>query len=215
LQEHPFFFPTFAAHADRLGLPLPTVGAILWARSALAGPGDLDLLVLALHYSDPNASPTDTVFQLGLALERPQARGRVRLRDRNPATAPLIALSLLGETEDRQRMVDGIEVIRRIAGQGPLAEMVAAEIVPGRSIHGRPELERALSAGVGVNHHPTSTAPMGGDDDPHAVTDWQGRVRGVDNLRVADASLLPDVPSIAPLLTIIMAAERISDWIAG
>jgi choline dehydrogenase len=56
---------------------------------------------------------------------------------------------------------------------------------------------------------------MGGGNDPHAVVDWLGRVRGVDNLRVADASILPDVPSIAPLLTIIMAAERISDWIAA
>ena len=60
---------------------------------------------------------------------------------------------------------------------------------------------------------PDNEFETGGDNDPHAVVDWQRRVRGVDNLRVGDASILPDVPSIAPLPTIIMAAERISDWI--
>jgi choline dehydrogenase len=68
---------------------------------------------------------------LGLALERPQARGSVRLRDRNAATPPLVSLNLLGEAEDRQRLVDGVELIRRIAGQGPLAEVVAdASLLP-------------------------------------------------------------------------------------
>lgn len=149
---------------------------------------------------------------LALALTRPKSTGTVKLRDRNPATSPLIALNILGEAEDRQLMVEGIKMIRRIASQGPLSEIIAQELVPGPSIKNVAALEAALPTALDIYHHPTSTAPMGGDNDSNAVVDYQGRVRGVGNLRVADASSLADVPSIATNPTVMMLAERVSDW---
>lgn len=215
LQEHPFFYTVWAAHADRLGLPVPPVGAILWARSSQGGPGDGDFHISAVHYGDPASSPTGAIFMLALALTRPRSIGQLKLRDRNPATAPLINLNILGAAEDRKLMVEGIQMIRRIAGQGPLADIIAQELVPGPAVATAAALEAALPTSLDIYHHPTSTAPMGGDDDPHAVTDYQGRVRGVANLRVADASSFPDVPSVATNPTVIMLAERVSQWMKG
>lgn len=215
LQEHPFFFTVWAAHADRLGLPIPPVGAILWARSSKGGPKDGDLHVSAVHYGDPADSPTGAIFMLALALTRPRSTGTLKFRDRNPETAPIINLNILGEAEDRALMVEGIQMIRKIASQGPLADIIAQELVPGAMVVDPADLEAALLTALDIYHHPASTAPMGGDDDANAVVDYQGRVRGVANLRVADASIFPDVPSVATNPTVVMLAERISQWIKG
>ncbi|MNE37235.1 Choline oxidase [compost metagenome] len=215
LQEHPFFFTVWAARPERLGLPIPPVGAILWARSSKGAANDGDFHVSAVHYGDPADSPTGAIFMLALALTRPRSVGKLTLRDRNPETAPIIDLNILGEAEDRELLVEGIQMIRRIASQGPLSEIITEELVPGASVVDPRDLEAALPASLDIYHHPTSTVPMGGDDDPKAVTDYQGRVRGVANLRVADASIFPDVPSIATNPTVVMAAERISQWMKG
>lgn len=213
LQEHPFFFTVWAAHPERLGLPIPPVGAILWTRSSQGGPGDGDLHVSAVHYGDPADSPTGAIFMLALALTRPRSTGTLKLVDRDPRTAPLIDLNILGSAQDRELMVEGIQLIRRIASQGPLSEIIAQELVPGPTVTAPAALEAALPTALDIYHHPTSTAPMGGNDDPDAVTDYQGRVRGIANLRVADASSFPDVPSVATNPTVVMLAERISHWI--
>lgn len=215
LQEHPFLFTVFAAHADRLGLTIPPVGAILWAKSSKGEANDGDIHVSAVHYGDPATSPTGAVFTLALALTRPRSRGTVKLRDRNPQTAPIIDLNVLGEAVDRELLVEGVRMIRRITSQGPLSELISEELVPGASVVEFADLEAALPASLDIYHHPTSTAPMGADNDPHAVTDYQGRVRGIAGLRVGDASIFPDVPSVATNPTTVMAAERISHWIKG
>lgn len=215
LQDHPFFYTTWAARPERVGLPTPPIGAILWARSSQARADELDVHVVAVHFGDPKMSPTGSVFVLGVAMTRPASRGSVRLRDRNPATAPVIVLNLLGEPADRARMIDGIEVARRVARGGPLKDMIAAELLPGPAVQDRAALERVLPMALDTYHHPTSTAPMGDDRDPHAVVDWQGRVRGVAGLRVADASIFPDVPSAALNPTVLMTAERVAGWMAG
>ncbi|WP_082746486.1 MULTISPECIES: GMC family oxidoreductase N-terminal domain-containing protein [Stenotrophomonas] len=212
LQEHPFFYTTWAARPDRLGLPVPPVGAILWTQSSKAAADVGDLHVSAVHYGDQQTSPTGAIFMLALALTRPRSLGTVTLRSRDPAAAPVIALNLLSEAQDRQLMVEGIELIRRIARTGPLAALIAEEMVPGAFITTSDALEAALPMALDIYHHPSSTAPMGGANDVHAVTDYQGRVRGIDRLRVADASLFPDVPCVATNPTVIMVAERISQW---
>lgn len=212
LQEHPFFYTTWAARPDRLGLPVPPVGAILWAQSSKAAANVGDFHVSAVHYGDPLASPTGAIFMLALALTRPRSMGTVTLRSRAADAAPVIALNLLTDAQDRRLMVEGIELIRRIARQGPLAELIAEELVPGAMSISYDALEAALPMALDIYHHPTSTAPMGGSNDAHAVTDYQGRVRGVDGLRIADASIFPDVPCVATNPTVIMLAERISQW---
>lgn len=212
LQEHPFFFTSWAARPERIGLPWPPVGAIVWTRSSTAAPTDGDIQVSAVHYGDPRNSPTGAIFMLAVALTRPRSTGTVKLRDRDPASPPIIDLGILTCAEDRQRLVEGIRIVRRIAALSPLSELIAEELVPGSHVRTDAELQASLSTALDIYHHPTSTAPMGGEADPGAVTDYQGRVRSVRGLRVADASLFPDVPSAATNPTVVMLAERISAW---
>lgn len=213
LQDHPYFAISFSAHPERLGLPSPPIGAMLWAKSTLANPTDLDIQVTAVHPGHPASSPTGSVFTLGVANMRPDALGYVRLRDRRPETAPIIALNLLGEPQDRRRLIDGIALARSVVNEGPLRDIIAAELLPAPSLLHHEALEAALRHRVISYGHPTSSAPMGEDRDPRSVVDWQGRVHGVLGLRVADASIFPDIPSVATNATVIMMAERISDWI--
>lgn len=212
LQEHPFYYTAWAARPEKLGLPLPLVGAMLWARSSGAAADVGDLHVSAVHYGNPADSPTGAIFVLALGLTRPHSRGTVTLRSRDPRIAPRIALNVLADPRDRRLMVEGIRLVRRIVRQGPLAGIVASELVPGTEIASDEALEAALPRALDIYHHPASTAPMGGAADPHAVTDHQGRVRGGQGLRVADASSFPDVPCVALNPTVIMLAERVSHW---
>lgn len=212
LQEHPFFFTAWAAHAERIGLPLPPVGAILWTDSPKAAPNAGDIQISAVHYGDPADSPTGAVFMLAVALTRPRSTGKLKLRDRDPGSAPIIELGLLADQEDRERLIEGIRIARRVASQGPLAEMIAEELVPGSDALTDADLEGRLPMALDIYHHPTSTVPMGGADDANAVTDYQGRVRTLRRIRVADASLFPDAPAVATNPTVVMLAERISAW---
>jgi choline dehydrogenase len=97
-----------------------------------------------------------------------------------------------------------------LAATKPLSEFVHGEMSPGPAADSRAKIEASLAATLDTYHHPTATVPMGGDHDSTAVVDDQGRVRGIQHLRVVDASILPDVPSVATNVTTLMAAEHIA-----
>ncbi len=215
LQDHPFYFSVWAANKHRLGLGTPPVGAILWARSRQAAADDLDIHITAVHYGDPATSPSGAIFMLAIANTRPASLGAFKLMSRDPKVAPSIDLAFLMEKRDRDGLVDGVELARSLVAKAPLSEFVHSEIAPGAVADTRAKIEASLPASLDTYHHPTSTVPMGGERDPHAVVDGQGRVRGIRNLRVVDASIFPDIPSIATNVPTLMAAEHISAMIAA
>jgi choline dehydrogenase len=215
LQDHPVYFSVWAARKEKVGLGVPPVGAILWARTKQAAPDDLDLHVVAVHYGDPADSPTGAIFMLAIANTRPVSVGSFRLRSRDPRVPPVIDLAFLKEQRDRDGLVDGVETVRALAATPPLSEFIHDEMAPGRAADTRAKIEASLAGTLDTYHHPTSTVPMGGDRDPHAVVDGEGRVRGIRNLRVVDASILPDVPSVATHVTTLVAAEHIAARIIG
>lgn len=215
LQDHPFYFTVWAAEKDRIGLGIPPVGAILWARSHQARPDDLDLHITAVHYGDPASSPTGAIFMLAIANTRPASIGSFRLRSRDPRAAPIIDLAFLKEQRDRDGLIDGIEIAREIAATSPLSDLIHSELAPGPGAASRAQIDTALAGSLDTYHHPTSTVPMGSDGDPRAVVDAVGRVRGIQNLRVVDASIFPDVPSVATNVPTLMAAEHIAATITG
>jgi choline dehydrogenase len=90
-----------------------------------------------------------------------------------------------------------------------LARFIELEILPGESV-GDDQLADAIASNLASYGHPTATAPMGGPQDPWAVVDARGAVRGIEALRVVDASIIPVVPSVAINPTTIMVAERIA-----
>jgi choline dehydrogenase len=210
LQDHPFFFTVWAARKYRVGLGIPPVGAILWGRTRQATPADLDLHVVPVHYGDPANSPSGAVFMLAVGNTRPASIGSFKLRSRDPRVAPVIDLAFLKEQRDRDGLVDGVETARTLAATAPLSHLVDSEMVPGRGADTRAEIEASLAGSLDTYHHPTSTVPMGDDRDPQAVVDGEGRVRGIRHLRVVDASIFPDVPSVAIHVMTLVAAEHIA-----
>lgn len=148
-----------------------------------------------------------------VALMRPQSRGRLSLRANDPDAAPLIEHRLLGEEDDAQQLVEGIEIARRIMAQPAIAGDVKAEIRPGAAADSREALRGYVGAATIPMFHPVGTARMGAADDPLAVVGGDCRLRGIDGLWVADASIMPTIPQGNTNATAIMIGERASDLV--
>jgi len=208
LQDHPFYFNTYALRPDSLDMS-PAEGALLWTASTWAQDGELDLHISATHLFDPADSPTGGAIVLAIAVVQPDSVGTLRLNAKNPGGAPVIDLNFLATARDRRRMLEGVKLSRSIGRDEIFAQTAAFEMMPGESIHDDVTLRNHIDQHLAAYEHPTSTAPMGGDDDEWAVVDEMGTVRGVAQLRVVDASVFPQVPSTATNLTTIMLAEHI------
>lgn len=210
LQDHPMVPTVWSIRKEAVGLPYPPIGAMLWTASNHATNGEADLNISTATLPDGGQTSDGAMFLLFAALVRPRSVGSLTIASRDPYAAPIIDLGFLTDSGDRERLVDGVEVIRNIARQPPFADMVGAELAPGAAKSDRASLNAALAASVLSYHHPTSTVPMGGPRDAGAVVDIDGHVRGVKSLRVVDASIWPDVPSVATAFPTMMLAESIA-----
>jgi len=112
-------------------------------------------------------------------------------------------------------LLEAVELSRKIARTAPLSAMIDFEMAPRNAVENGEALRAHIVANVTAYQHPTSTAPMGTDSDPAAVVDAWGRVRGVEALRVADASIMPEIPSAPTNVATIMIAERIAAKLAA
>lgn len=186
----------------------PAAGAILWAASPEAEPGDLDLHISATHLFDPAQSPTGGVIVLAVAVTQPESTCQVRLAGRDPRAAPVIQYHLLSTARDMRRMIEGVNIARRI-GRDPAFQSVAeTEMLPWPAVTDDAGLQEAITEQIDVYHHPTLTAMMGPDGD--GVVDAFGRVYGTEGLMVADASIMPLAPSAPTNLTTMMIAEHLA-----
>ncbi len=139
---------------------------------------------------------------------RPKSRGRVAIRDRDPASAPRIAPNYLSDPADRAKAARAIRLTRRIAAQPALAPYRPTEHLPGASWETDEQLAEA-AGNIGTTiFHPVGTCKMGADDDAGAVVDSRLRVRGIAGLRVVDASIMPTITSGNTSSPTIMIAER-------
>jgi choline dehydrogenase len=148
-----------------------------------------------------------------VALMRPQARGRITLRANDPDAPPLIEHLLLGDEDDVEQLIDGLEIARTIMAEPAIAPQVKSEVRPGAELATREQLGFYIRAATIPMFHPVGTAKMGAADDPQAVVDPDCRVRGLDSLWVADASIMPTIPQGNTNATAIMIGERASDLI--
>jgi len=208
LVDHPFYYNAYAARPDVIGSQSPVIGAKLWTHSSQAAPGELDLHITATHLFPHDQSPTGVGFVLAVALTRPHSTGRVWLESRDPAAAPHIDLNFLTQEHDRVRLLEGIKLARKIGQTAPLSALIHSELAP--AADSDEAILTSMAATLDTYHHPTSSAPMGNAGDPKAVVDLQGRVHGVHGLRVVDAAIFPDVPSVATNVTTIATAEHIA-----
>jgi choline dehydrogenase len=208
LHDQPFYYNAYALKPEALDMR-PAVGALLWTPSREARGDDLDLHVAVTHLMPPEYSPTGGAIVLSVAVVKPDSRGTLRLRSRDPREQPEIDCNYLAEGSDARRLLEGVKLARRIGRNPALAQFVELEIMPGEAV-GDDELADVIASNLASYGHPTATAPMGGPGDPWAVVDSHGAVKGIDGLRVVDASIMPVVPSVALNATTIMIAERIA-----
>ena len=208
LHDQPFYYNAYALKRDALDMR-PAVGALLWTQSSEARDDQLDIHIAVTHLLPPEYSPTGGAIALSVAVVKPDSRGTVTLRSRDPHAQPEIDCNFLATERDARRMLEGVRLARKIGRHPLLARFIELEILPGESV-GDDRLADAIASNLASYGHPTATAPMGGPQDPWAVVDAHGAVRGIEGLRVVDASIIPVVPSVAINPTTIMVAERIA-----
>lgn len=144
---------------------------------------------------------------------RPKSRGSVTLGSADPLAPPRIDTNFLGESDDIEPLLRGIRIARRILATPQLVRFRGRETLPGSDVQTDDELRDYIRSICGPVHHPGGTCRMGGDDG--AVLDPQLRVRGVQGLRVVDASVFPRVVSGNTNAPVVMVAEKAADMILG
>lgn len=209
LKEHPFYYNVYALKPDFAAMT-PVAGAIVWTASSEAEAGALDLHISGTHIFDPAQSPTGGAIVLACSVTQPRSRGIIRLASRDPRAMPLIRFNFFEDPVDLRRMKEAVRLSRQIGRTAPFSDMIALELTPGEAIEDGAALERAIISQADGYSHPTSSVPMGADGDRTAVVDSQGAVRGVERLRVIDASIMPDIISAPTNVTTIMMAELLS-----
>ena len=152
-------------------------------------------------------------FTLSVSQLQVESRGSVRIRSADPAEPPSIRYNYLATENDRRVMVDGLRFIRRIAAAQPLAGYIEREEFPGAQLQTDEQLLQFCRDSGDTVFHPTSSCRMGTDE--RSVVDSQLRVRGLQALRVVDASVMPSVVSGNTNAAVIAIAERAADLIAG
>ena len=140
---------------------------------------------------------------------RPQSRGEIRLASTDPLAAPVIDPNYLASDYDLKILVDGIRRGREILAAPAFKPFLGEERLPGPSLYSDAELTEFIRATAETEYHPVGTCKMGGD--PMAVVDERLRVRGIDRLRVIDASIMPTVVSGNTNAPAIMIAEKGAD----
>lgn len=124
---------------------------------------------------------------------QPKSRGTVRLANADPNSMPLIDPNYMGEKEDIRIAVQAIKMVRKVMAQPSLASVVIEEVEPGPQIQSTDEIGEWIKKVATTMWHPVGTCRMGQDD--RAVVDARLRVKGIDGLRVIDASIMPNTTS--------------------
>jgi choline dehydrogenase len=145
----------------------------------------------------------------------PTSRGSIEIVSPSAADAPRIQPNYLSTAEDRQVAADSLRLVRRIASMPAFAACRPRELKPGVEFQTDEQLARLAGDIATTIFHPAGTCRMGRAEDPGAVVDTRLRVRGVEGLRVVDASVMPLLPSGNINAPTLMIAERAAGWIAA
>ncbi len=188
-------------------------GAFVRTQADLSAP-DLQFHFGPVIFLDHGLTPAPGHgFSLGPCLLQPRSRGTVTLRSADPLAAPAIRANYYSEPDDLRTMLEGLRIAKEIAAAPALRRYEAGRFLPVPGADDDASLTAHLRVRSETLYHPTSTAAMGASDD--AVCDPQLRVRGVEGLRVVDASVLPTVPRGNTNAPVIMVAERAVDLMRG
>ena len=171
---------------------------------------DGQLIFMPMHRA-PTPIPRRRGFGILVVLLRPESRGCVRIASAEPGAPPLIDPQFLSHSSDFAPLLRGIDIARRVLAAEPFADLNAVELLPGAGLDQSEALVDFVRRNCVTVHHPVGTCRMGADDssalDPHL------RLRGVERLRVVDASVMPTIIGGNTAAPVIMIAEKASDLI--
>jgi choline dehydrogenase len=186
-------------------------GAFLRTRPELATPDvQLHFLIFSADTAGATLHPFPG-FITSVCQLRPDSRGFVRIKSNDPRMAPAIQPRYLSASTDRDCVVDGLKLMRRIMNQPSMRRYIAEERAPGDACQNDADLLAYARDGGTTVYHPTSTCRMG--PDPNAVVDERLRVRGFERLRVIDASIMPTVVSGNTNAAAVMIGEKGADMV--
>ena len=212
---HPRYLAEYLLRRGRGKLTSNVGEAALDTRIAADGPApDFQFLFGAAHYFD-NGFRTfpGSAFTIAPSFVGPRSEGSVRLRSADPHDKPFIHLNWLSDPAEMAALVAACRYARELAGSGALGDIVERNLDPGPGVASDEQLEAWIRAECQHTYHAACTCRMGAEDD--GVLDPELRVRGVDGLRVVDASSLPTITSGNTNAPVIMVAERAADLILG
>jgi choline dehydrogenase len=181
--------------------------AFVRTRPDLPAP-DLELIFAPVLFVEQGLAPVPGHgFTIGTIVLQPRSAGSVRLRSSDPLEPPLIDPAYLTEPEDLGVLLRGVRLARRLLATRALAPFVREELLPGAAVQSDDELAGAARANAHTLYHPVGTCALG------SVVDAELRVRGLEGLRVADASVIPRIPRGHTNWPTVMVAEKAADLI--
>ena len=194
-------------------LTTTTVEAAAFARSSPEQERpDLELIFAPLLKNQlDKLMPFGHGYTIHVQVLRPKSRGQLVLTSADPAAKPRLEPNFMSAEEDLRAMASGVRLARRILAAPAFAAYGGAELAPGLDIQTDEELAAHIRANVATGFHPAGTCKMG--DEPDAVVDEKLRVRGLEGLRVADASIMPTIVAGHTNAPAIMIGERASSFI--
>ena len=174
---------------------------------------DLQMTFMVGLKDNPRTLPRRHGFVLHVAVLRPATRGRLELASADPAARPLMHPNFLQYKADVQALIYGLKEARRIISMPALARCSGKELSPSPAVSTDADLEAFIRANVATTYHPVGTCKMGPRRDPMAVVDSRLRVHGITGLRVADASIMPNIIGGNTSAPSMMIGERAADFI--
>ena len=195
----------------------PTLVYCFWRSDPSVAISDVQLTFTPASYKEGVQSQLEDEPGMTVASwqQRPESRGWVRLRSSDPFEPPVIQPNYLAEESDRKVLLGAMKLARRLLASRPLAPYYEREDFPGPGVKSDDELLAAAKQRGTTTFHPMGTCRMGPESDPTAVVDDQLRVRGLEGLRVVDASVMPMMLSANLNAATMMIAEKASDMILG
>jgi choline dehydrogenase len=202
-------------HRGPLASNVAESGGFAHSEPGLPAP-DLQLHVLPAPYTNQGLDdPSQRAMTVLVGLVDVASRGRIKLRSADPRHRPAIDPGYLSDERDSRALAAGLKMAREFVTARPMAEICSGELAPGAHVRSDAELLQYVRNSVVTLYHPVGTCSMGGESRWNTVVDPELKVRGVQGLRVVDASVMPVVPRGNTNAPTIAIAERAADLIAG
>jgi choline dehydrogenase len=206
LQDHP---RVSVRWKSRRTLAPSSTSAGLVTRSGRSGGGPAPQIPNLQFYVGRGVDAPDEFITLTVALSQPHSRGSVALRSSDPSTPPVITPNYFAEPGDLDALVDGVRLARELAATRAYSELCGDAIDPPRDVQTPDALRAFIRRAADTIFHPVGTCRMGAGSD--AVVDSVLRVRGIEGVRVADASIMPVVVNSQTNAASLMIGERAAE----